>query len=125
MLSRIGENLIISYEHMGEVIAMDDNQKDVAIIEASALLVTLIFIILSFYSSNYAMYYTTWQQRCTLNPQECAWPPCKKKSSLYRFGEGGIGGYVLNMTIRSNGSSNIIGAAAVPTKALPSATFHP
>ena len=49
----------------------------------------------------------------------------KKKSSLYRFGEGGIGGYVLNMTIRSNGSSNIIGAAAVPTKALPSATFHP
>ena len=49
----------------------------------------------------------------------------KKKSSLYRFGEGGIGGYVLNMTIRSNGSSNIIGAAAVPTKALPSAAFHP
>lgn len=54
---------------------MDDDQKDVAIIEASALLVTLIFIVLSFYSSNYAMYYTTWQQRCTLNPQECTWPP--------------------------------------------------
>ena len=33
---------------------MDDDQKDVAIIEASALLVTLIFIILSIYSSNYA-----------------------------------------------------------------------
>jgi hypothetical protein len=37
---------------MTEVVAMDDDQKDVAIIEASALLVTLIFIILSIYSSN-------------------------------------------------------------------------
>jgi hypothetical protein len=54
---------------------MDDKQKDVAIIEASALLVTLIFIILSFYTSSYALYYTTWQTRCTLNPQECTWPP--------------------------------------------------
>jgi hypothetical protein len=54
---------------------MDDEHVDVAIIEASALLITLIFIILSFYSANYAMYYTTWQQRCTSNPQECAWPP--------------------------------------------------
>ena len=49
----------------------------------------------------------------------------KKKRSLYRFGAGGMGGYVLPMTIRSNGSSNIIGAAAVPTKALPSATLSP
>jgi hypothetical protein len=49
----------------------------------------------------------------------------KKKSSLYRVGLGGMGGYVLNITIRSNGSSNIIGAAAVPTKALPSAIFSP
>jgi len=54
---------------------MDDKQKDVAIIEASAFLVTLVFIILSFYSSNYAQYYTMWQQRCTSNPQECTWPP--------------------------------------------------
>jgi hypothetical protein len=54
---------------------MDDDQKDVAIIEASALLVTLIFIVLSFYSSNYTQFYTTWQQQCALNPQQCAWPP--------------------------------------------------
>lgn len=49
----------------------------------------------------------------------------RKKSSLNRVGAGGMGGYVLPMTIRSNGSSNIIGAAAVPTKALPNATFNP
>ena len=49
----------------------------------------------------------------------------RKKSSLNSVGAGGRGGYVLPMTIRSNGSSNIIGAAAVPTKALPSATFSP
>jgi len=49
----------------------------------------------------------------------------KKKSSLKSVGAGGKGGYVLPMTIRSNGSSNIIGAAAVPTRALPSATFSP
>ena len=49
----------------------------------------------------------------------------RKKSSLYRVGLGGMGGYVLNITIRSKGSSNIIGAAAVPTKALPSAIFNP
>ena len=49
----------------------------------------------------------------------------RKKSSLYSVGAGGMGGYVLPMTIRSNGSSKIIGAAAVPTKALPSATFSP
>ena len=49
----------------------------------------------------------------------------KKKSSLNSVGAGGTGGYVLPMTIRSNGSSNIIGAAAVPTKALPSATLSP
>jgi hypothetical protein len=51
---------------------MDDDQKDVAIIEASALLVTLIFIILSFYSSNYALYYT---MLCSSNPKGCVWPP--------------------------------------------------
>lgn len=49
----------------------------------------------------------------------------KKKSSLNSVGAGGTGGYVLPMTIRSNGSSNIIGAAAVPTKAVPNATFSP
>jgi hypothetical protein len=49
----------------------------------------------------------------------------KKKSSLNRFGAGGMRGYVLPMTIRSNGNSNIIGAAAVPTKALPGTTFSP
>ena len=49
----------------------------------------------------------------------------RKKSSLNRFGEGGMGGYVLPMTIMSNGSSNIIGAAVVPTNALPSATLSP
>jgi hypothetical protein len=49
----------------------------------------------------------------------------RKKSSLNSVGAGGMGGYVLPMTIKSNGSSNIIGAAAVPTKALPSATFSP
>jgi len=36
-----------------------------------------------------------------------------------------MGGYVLLMTIKSNGNSNIIGAAAVPTKALNNATFNP
>lgn len=60
---------------MTEVIAMDDDQKDVAIIEASALLVTLIFIVLSFYSSNYALYYTMLQQECSSNPKGCVWPP--------------------------------------------------
>ena len=49
----------------------------------------------------------------------------RKKRSLKSVGEGGMGGYVLFMTIRSNGSSNTIGAAAVPTKALPSASLSP
>jgi len=49
----------------------------------------------------------------------------RKKSSLKSVGAGGRAGYVLPMTIRSNGSSNIIGAAAVPTKALPKASFSP
>jgi hypothetical protein len=49
----------------------------------------------------------------------------RKKSSLNSVGAGGTGGYVLVMTIRSNGSSNIIGAAAVPTKAVPKAIFGP
>jgi hypothetical protein len=57
------------------MLAVDDNAKDVAIIEASALLVTLIFIILSFYISNYTQFFTTWEQQCTLNPQQCTWPP--------------------------------------------------
>lgn len=51
---------------------MDDNQKDVAIIEASALLVTLIFVILSFYSSNLAQYYS---MLCSSNPNGCVRPP--------------------------------------------------
>ena len=54
------------------MLAVDDNAKDVAIIEASALLVTLIFIVLSFYSSNYALYYT---MLCSSNPKGCVWPP--------------------------------------------------
>jgi hypothetical protein len=36
-----------------------------------------------------------------------------------------MGGYVLPITIKSNGNSDIIGAAAVPTKALTKATFNP
>jgi len=48
----------------------------------------------------------------------------KKNSPLYRIGEGGIGGYVLPITIRSNGSSNIIGAVAAPTNVLPREVFH-
>jgi hypothetical protein len=36
-----------------------------------------------------------------------------------------IGGYSLHITIRSYGSSNIIGADIVPTMALPSAIFSP
>ena len=35
------------------------------------------------------------------------------------------GGYSFHITIRSNGSSNIIGALMVPTIALPSAIFSP
>jgi glucan phosphoethanolaminetransferase (alkaline phosphatase superfamily) len=56
-----------------KVIAMDDDRKDVAIIEASALLVTLIFIILSLHLSYYAQWYAIWQQGCSSNPQ-CTWP---------------------------------------------------
>ncbi|MGZ3618844.1 MAG: hypothetical protein ACXVAV_17830 [Ktedonobacteraceae bacterium] len=37
----------------------------------------------------------------------------------------GAGAYVLHITIRSNGSSKIIGAAIVPTMALPNAIFSP
>jgi len=36
-----------------------------------------------------------------------------------------MGGYSLHITIRSYGSSNIIGAARVPAIALPSAIFSP
>ena len=49
----------------------------------------------------------------------------KKKSSLKSVGAGGTAGYVLPITIRSNGSSKNIGAAAVPTRALPNASFSP
>jgi len=49
----------------------------------------------------------------------------RKKSSLNSVGAGGTGGYVLLITIRSNGNSKIIGAAVVPTNALPNATFSP
>jgi hypothetical protein len=59
------------------------------------------------------------------NVEICTRNKGKKKRSLNSIGAGGTGGYVLSMTITSNGSSNIIGAAAVPTKALPSATFSP
>jgi len=54
---------------------MDDDQKDVAIIEASALLVTLIFIILSLHMSYYAQWYAIWRQVCSADPQSCTWPP--------------------------------------------------
>jgi hypothetical protein len=47
----------------------------------------------------------------------------RKKSNVNRVA--GMGGYVLNITIRSKGSSKIIGAAAVPTRALPNAIFSP
>ena len=44
----------------------------------------------------------------------------RKKSSATKRGA-----FALPITIRSNGSSNIIGAAAVPTNALPKAIFRP
>jgi hypothetical protein len=47
----------------------------------------------------------------------------KKKSNVN--GISGAGGYVRHITMRSNGSSNIIGAAIVPTMALPKATQNP
>ena len=47
----------------------------------------------------------------------------KKKSNVNRIS--GEGGYVRHITMRSNGSSNIIGAAIVPTMALPKATQNP
>lgn len=37
----------------------------------------------------------------------------------------GVGGYVRHITMRSNGSSNIIGAAMVPTMALPNVIQNP
>lgn len=42
---------------------MTDKDKDLAIIETSALLVTLIFLILSFYGSVYAQYYVMVQEQ--------------------------------------------------------------
>ena len=47
----------------------------------------------------------------------------RKKSNVYCVA--GVGGYVLPITIRSNGSSNISGAATVPTMALPNAVIRP
>ena len=47
----------------------------------------------------------------------------KKKSKVYC--KAGVGGYVLAITIRSNGSSKISGAATVPMMALPNAVFSP
>ena len=44
----------------------------------------------------------------------------RKKSARYKAGSGGIGGKVLAITMRSNGSSKIIGAAMAPTAALAS-----
>ena len=47
----------------------------------------------------------------------------KKKSKVNCVA--GVGGYVRHITMRSNGSSKIIGAAIVPTMALPTATQNP
>jgi len=47
----------------------------------------------------------------------------KKKSKVNSIS--GEGGYVRHITMRSNGSSKIIGAAMVPTMALPKATQNP
>jgi hypothetical protein len=47
----------------------------------------------------------------------------KKKSKVNSIA--GVGGYVRHITIRSNGSSKIIGAAIAPTMALPKATQNP
>jgi hypothetical protein len=47
----------------------------------------------------------------------------KKKSKVNSIA--GAGGYVRHITMRSNGSSKIIGAAIVPTMALPKATQNP
>jgi hypothetical protein len=49
----------------------------------------------------------------------------KKKSSRKSVGAGGMGGYILFRTIKSNGSSKIIGADAAPTKELNNATLTP
>ena len=47
----------------------------------------------------------------------------QKKSNVNSIS--GAGGYVRHITMRSNGSSKIIGAAIVPTMALPKATQNP
>jgi len=47
----------------------------------------------------------------------------RKKSKVN--GTSGAGGYVRHITMRSKGSSKIIGAAMVPTIALPTATQNP
>lgn len=49
----------------------------------------------------------------------------KKNSKRKIIGAGGMGGYILFRTIRSKGSSKIIGADAAPTKALNNATLNP
>lgn len=50
---------------------MDDKQVDVAIIEASALLATLIFLILSFYGSMYSQLLVYYLQQCAVSQQQC------------------------------------------------------
>ena len=47
----------------------------------------------------------------------------RKKSNVYC--KAGVGGYVRPITIRSNGSSKISGAATVPIMALPNAILSP
>jgi hypothetical protein len=49
----------------------------------------------------------------------------KKNSNLKSAGFGGIGGYVLPITIRSKGSSKTIGPAIAQIAALRNATFTP
>lgn len=45
------------------MIGMAEKDKDVAIIEASALLVTLVFVVLTFYTTFYGQYYAMFQQQ--------------------------------------------------------------
>lgn len=48
----------------------------------------------------------------------------RKKSGVYSIAGAGIYD-ILHITMRSNGSSKIMGAAIVPTIALPNAVFNP
>jgi hypothetical protein len=49
----------------------------------------------------------------------------KKKSRRKVMGDGGIGGYIRFSTIKSKGSSKIIGPDIAPRKALNKAAFGP